>query len=74
MATHSSMLAWLNPKEKGAWQATVPGVQRVGPDLATTPPPARVYLKIPPWGWGGTIMKSHIQTCLTDANSLQILN
>ena len=52
MATHSSMLAWLSPKEKGAWQATVHGVQTVGHDLATIPPPARVYLKIPPWGGG----------------------
>ena len=26
MATHSSILAWKNPKDRGAWQATVPGV------------------------------------------------
>ena len=28
-----------NPMDRGAWQATVKGVTRVGHDLATTPPP-----------------------------------
>ena len=28
-----------NPMDRGAWQATVHGVARVGLDLATTPPP-----------------------------------
>ena len=28
-----------NPMERGAWQATVHGVTRVGHDLATKPPP-----------------------------------
>ena len=27
--------------DRGAWQATVPGVARVGHDLATKPPPPR---------------------------------
>ena len=39
MATHSSILAWRIPTDKGAWQATVHGVTRVGPDLVTKPPP-----------------------------------
>ena len=26
MATHSSILAWRTPKDRGAWQATVHGV------------------------------------------------
>ena len=30
MATHSSILAWKNPMDRGAWQATVHGVARVG--------------------------------------------
>ena len=30
MATHSSILAWKNPVDRGAWQATVHGVARVG--------------------------------------------
>ena len=29
-----------NPMNRGAWQATVHGVARVGHDLATKPPPA----------------------------------
>ena len=28
-----------NPMDRGAWQATVPRVARVGHDLATKPPP-----------------------------------
>ena len=30
-----------NPMDRGAWQATVPGVARVGHNLATKPPPPR---------------------------------
>ena len=33
-ATHSSMLAWRIPMDRGAWQATVHGLQRVGHDLS----------------------------------------
>ena len=40
MATHSSILAWRNPRNRGAWQATVHGVAIVGHDLATKPPPS----------------------------------
>ena len=32
MATHSSILAWRIPMDKGAWQATVHGVTRVRHD------------------------------------------
>ena len=32
MATHSSILAWRIPMDRGAWQAIVHGVQRVGRD------------------------------------------
>ena len=39
MATYSSILAWDNPMDRGAWRATVHGVARVGHDLATKPPP-----------------------------------
>ena len=35
MATHSSILCLANPKDRGAWLATVHGSQRVGHDLAT---------------------------------------
>jgi len=39
MTTHSSIFAWRIPVDRGAWQATVHGVTRVGHDLATKPPP-----------------------------------
>ena len=32
MATHSSVLAWGNPVDRGAWQATLHGLQTVGND------------------------------------------
>ena len=32
MATHSSILAWRIPMDRGAWQATVHGLQRVRQD------------------------------------------
>ena len=35
MAAHSSILAWKNPKNKGAWWATVHGLQTVRHDLVT---------------------------------------
>ena len=38
MATHSSVLAWENPTDRGAWWATVHGVIRVGHDLETELP------------------------------------
>ena len=37
MATHFSILAWRIPMDRGAWRATVHGVARDGPDLATKP-------------------------------------
>ena len=44
MATHSSILAWRIPMDKGAWQATIHGVARVGHDLAAKPPPPPPYI------------------------------
>ena len=35
MATHSSILACRIPMDRGAWQATVHGSQRVGQDFVT---------------------------------------
>ena len=35
MATHSRILAWRIPMDRGAWQAIVHGVARVGHYLAT---------------------------------------
>ena len=39
MATHSGILAWRIPMDRGAWQATVHGVARVRHNLAIKPPP-----------------------------------
>ena len=33
--THSSILAWTIPMDRGAWWATVMGLQRVGHDWVT---------------------------------------
>ena len=38
-ATHSSILAWKNPMDRGVRWAAVHGVTRVRHDLATKPPP-----------------------------------
>ena len=38
MATDSSILAWRISMDRGAWQATVQGITRVGYDLATKLP------------------------------------
>ena len=37
MATHSSILAWRNPRDRQAWSATVHGLIRVGYNLASKP-------------------------------------
>ena len=37
MATHSSILAWKNPMDRGAWQGTIQGVARIRHNLATKP-------------------------------------
>ena len=44
MAIHSSIPAWRIPMDRGAWQATVHGVARVGHDLAIKPPPPPLKL------------------------------
>ena len=41
-ATHSSILVWKTPMDRGAWRATVHGVLSIGHDLATEPPPPGV--------------------------------
>ena len=33
-----------SPMDRGAWWATVHGVVRVGHNLATKPPPSRIYI------------------------------
>ena len=34
--THSSIHAWRNPMDSGAWRATARGIARVGHNLVTT--------------------------------------
>ena len=42
MEIHSSILAWENPMDRGAWQATVHGVERVIPNLVTKSPKTNI--------------------------------
>ena len=46
MATHSSILALENTMDRGAWQARVHGVARVGHDLVTVPPPWHMLCRV----------------------------
>ena len=51
-ATHSSILAWRIPWTEKAWRATVPGVTRVGHDLATKLPGHPGSTRLTQSGWG----------------------
>ena len=42
MATHSSILSWRIPMDRGAWQATVHWITRVGQDLVNKPLPPKI--------------------------------
>ena len=42
MATHSSVLSWRIPMDRGAWQATVHWITRVGQDLVNKPLPPKI--------------------------------
>ena len=44
MGTHSSILAWRIPMDRGGWWATVHGVTKVGHDLVTKRPPLYYYI------------------------------
>ena len=41
IATHSNILAWRIPMDRGAWRATSMGLQRVGYDCVTNPSTAQ---------------------------------
>ena len=51
-----------NPTDRGAWQATVHGITRVGHDLATKPPPPekRSYITLPGKGGHSGLMPSNL--------------
>ena len=42
MTTHSSILTWRIPMDRGAWQATIHWIIRVGHDLVNKPPPPKI--------------------------------
>ena len=44
MATHSSILAWKNPMDGGAWEATVHGVPKSQTQLSDFSSPLRIYV------------------------------
>ena len=47
MATHSSILAWENPMDRGAWNVTVHGGhKRVGHDLVTKQQQHRFWIAV----------------------------
>ena len=46
MTTHSGILAWRIPIDRGAWQATVLRVTRVRHDLATKPQPFQLWIDV----------------------------
>ena len=49
MATHYSTLAWDNPMYRGAWQATVRGLQRIRHNWAHTKALPLLACTLPPW-------------------------
>ena len=55
MATHSSILAWGNPMDRGAWRATVHGVTRVGHNSATEQAISNLFFK--------AVSKEHYVAC-----------
>ena len=42
MEIHSSIRAWENPMDRGAWLAIVHGIERVVPNLVTKPPKTNI--------------------------------
>ena len=42
MTTHSSILTWRIPMDRGVWQATIHWIIRVGHDLVNKPTPPKI--------------------------------
>ena len=62
MATHSSILVWRIPMDRGVWWAIVHGVARDAHDLAIKPPPGSYIFKY-------SVSESEVaQLCLTLSN------
>ena len=49
MATHSSIVAWEIPMDRGAWQATVHGVTKESDNLATKQQPQQTQQSFVSW-------------------------
>ena len=56
MATHSSILAWRIPMDRGAWWATVHGVQRVRHDWVTKHSTGYHYFSCNLLIWKGVVL------------------
>ena len=76
MATHFQYSCLENPMGRGAWQATVHGIARVGHDLVTKPPPPLLYMhakwlqSCPNLGSSGPRDRTHISMSLALAGGL----
>ena len=53
--THSNILAWRIPMEKGAWPVPPVGSQRVGQDRATNTFPRALRMQFLNWPAGGRV-------------------
>ena len=65
MTTHSSVLAWRIPMDRGAWRATVHGSQRVGHNWVTKHSTA-------PYQWPANCLIQLILLCLTTSTTLEM--
>ena len=67
MASHSSILAWGNPMDRGAWWATVHRVARVRHNLVIKPAPLEIYFLN---GAAAAAAAKSLQSCPTLCDSI----
>ena len=60
MATHSSILAWRIPMDRGAWWATVHGVAELDTTQHSTARCLEMYKRFSPWLGGGSFLEFHL--------------
>ena len=69
MATHSSILAWRTPIDRGAWQATVHGVAKSW--MCLMPKHSTQYSFIGYWPWSvSTALGACVRSCSVVSRSL----
>ena len=68
MATHSSILAWRIPMDRGAWWATVTGSQRVRHDWATKHSTAQSWFILLNWNFVPLISNAPFPLLLVPGN------